>query len=84
MRNYAALLIGTSAIAFAVPAYAQSTQEDVAQAANPPVTAPAMPIVGQGEIVVTASPVICAMVLSVGLPEGFTPLLLRSGGGDSS
>lgn len=55
MRNYAALLIGTSAIAFAVPAYSQSTQEDVAQAANPPaVTAPET-LISEGEIIVTAT-----------------------------
>src|SRR5690349_25030314 len=36
MRYSAALLIGTSVIAFAVPASAQTRQEQAAQAANPP------------------------------------------------
>jgi len=35
-------------------------------------------------MVVTARPVIWAMVLSVGLPEGFTPRLLRPADGKSS
>ena len=35
-------------------------------------------------MVVTANPVICAMVLSVGLPDGFTPRLPREAGGTSS
>lgn len=55
MRNYAALLLGTSVIAFAVPASAQSTQESVAQAANPPATAPPTTMVSEGEIIVTAT-----------------------------
>lgn len=36
MRTSALLLAGTAAIAFASPSFAQSTQEDVAQAANTP------------------------------------------------
>ena len=35
-------------------------------------------------MVVTANPVICAMVLSVGLPDGFAPRLPREAGGTSS
>ncbi len=50
MRNSATLLIGTSLIAFTVPASAQSTQESVAQAAN---QSPAYQ--SQAEIIVTAT-----------------------------
>ena len=49
MRTSAILLIGTAAVAIASPAFAQSTQEGVAQAANTPET------VQGDEIIVTAT-----------------------------
>jgi len=49
MRTSAILLIGTAAVAIASPAYAQSTQEEVAQAATPPEA------VQGDEIIVTAT-----------------------------
>ncbi|HEX6071874.1 MAG TPA: TonB-dependent receptor plug domain-containing protein, partial [Sphingomicrobium sp.] len=54
MRISSALLIGTSALAFAVPAAAQTTQEQQAQAARPPALAAASEP-NQGEIIVTAT-----------------------------
>src|SRR5690349_19728348 len=56
MRIPAALLIGTSVLAFAVPAVAQTKPEQQAQAANPPPnTSAAPPALNQGEIIVTAT-----------------------------
>ena len=60
MRISTALLLGTSVLALATPAMAQTQQEDVAQAANQQ-TNPATPTVAQqssadeGEIIVTAT-----------------------------
>ena len=51
MRIPAALLIGTSVFAFAVPASAQTGQEAAAQAANPPQLAQA----SGADIIVTAT-----------------------------
>ncbi|MEO5611594.1 MAG: TonB-dependent receptor, partial [Sphingomicrobium sp.] len=50
MRTTSILLIGTAAIAISTPSFAQSTQEDVAQAANQPDDTQ-----GNGEIIVTAT-----------------------------
>ena len=50
MRSTALLLLGTAAIAVTSPAFAQSTQEDVAQAANQPPDTQA-----NDEIIVTAT-----------------------------
>uniref|UniRef100_UPI00286A2B68 TonB-dependent receptor n=1 Tax=Sphingomonas sp. TaxID=28214 RepID=UPI00286A2B68 len=49
MRKTSILLIGTAAIAISTPSYAQSAQEDVAQANNPPEAS------AGNEIVVTAT-----------------------------
>ncbi len=49
MRISALLLISTSAIAFATPSFAQTTQEDVAEAATPPEAT------AEHEIIVTAT-----------------------------
>jgi len=54
MRTTAALLIGTSVIAFAAPASAQTGQEAAAQAANPS-SAAAAPPQSEAEIIVTAT-----------------------------
>jgi iron complex outermembrane receptor protein len=51
MRSTAALLIGTSVLAFAVPASAQTAQESAAQAANQPPVAQA----SGADIIVTAT-----------------------------
>src|SRR5918993_4074856 len=50
MRTTSLLLIGTAAAALAAPSFAQSTQEDVAQAANQPPDTEA-----NDEIIVTAT-----------------------------
>src|SRR3990170_1057672 len=50
MRRHSLLLIGSAVCALAAPAYAQSTQEDVAQAANQPPDTEA-----NDEIIVTAT-----------------------------
>jgi iron complex outermembrane receptor protein len=54
MRFSAALLIGTSIVAVAMPAAAQTQQEDAAQAVNPPLTAPPTVEQEEGAIIVTA------------------------------
>src|SRR6476620_8066791 len=54
MRATAALLIGTSLLAVATPALAQTQPEQTAQAVNPPATAPASEP-DQGAIIVTAT-----------------------------
>src|SRR3982751_895335 len=54
MRIPVALLIGTSAFAFAVPAVAQTGQEAAAQAANPTTDQTAAPV-DSSEIIVTAT-----------------------------
>src|SRR3954449_3126807 len=51
MRTTAALLIGTSILAFSVPAFAQTGQEAAAQATNPPQVAPQ----SGADIIVTAT-----------------------------
>jgi iron complex outermembrane receptor protein len=55
MRATAALLIGTSVIAVAAPATAQTQAETNAQAANPPASAQQVPIQDEGAIIVTAT-----------------------------
>ncbi|GAA4716321.1 TonB-dependent receptor [Sphingomonas lutea] len=56
MRISAALLIGTSVLAFAIPAAAQTGQEDIAQTAQPPEAAqPAPDVFAEDEIIVTAT-----------------------------
>jgi iron complex outermembrane receptor protein len=55
MRITKALLLGTSMLAFTTPAFAQTEQEDVAQAANPPADTPPTEVVEEGEIIVTAT-----------------------------
>ena len=55
MRLCAALLIGSSALALAVPAAAQSTQEGAAQQINPPASAPPSTTEPEGAIIVTAT-----------------------------
>jgi len=51
MRNTALLLVGTAAVALSTPTFAQSTQEDTAQAANQPEVAQT----SGDEIIVTAT-----------------------------
>ena len=53
MRATAALLVGTSLLAVAVPAAAQTQPEQTAQAGNPPPAA--VPVQDQGAIIVTAT-----------------------------
>src|SRR5215213_5499339 len=57
MRKSAALLIGTSVLAFSLPAVAQTTQEDAAQAVNPPQSSqpPTPTQVSEEAIIVTAT-----------------------------
>src|SRR4051812_41637332 len=56
MRISTALLIGTSVLAIAAPAAAQTAQEPTAQPVNPPPPAsPVPPQVMGGEIIVTAT-----------------------------
>jgi outer membrane receptor protein involved in Fe transport len=55
MRTSALLLLGTAAVAIASPSFAQSTQEDAAQAANPQGESVAGMSGDQGEIIVTAT-----------------------------
>src|SRR5437868_2260111 len=55
MRAVAALLIGSSALAIAVPAAAQTGQEAVAQAVNPKPQAAPVPQAEQEAIIVTAT-----------------------------
>lgn len=55
MRSTAALLVGTSILAAAMPAAAQTSQEQAAQRANPPATAAPTPLEEQGAIIVTAT-----------------------------
>ncbi|MES2137792.1 MAG: TonB-dependent receptor, partial [Pseudomonadota bacterium] len=56
MRIPAAFLVGTSLLAVAMPAAAQTAQEQAAQAVNPPPTAsPAAPQFEEGAIIVTAT-----------------------------
>jgi iron complex outermembrane recepter protein len=55
MRATAALLIGTSIIAVASPAAAQTQQEETAQAVNPQPNVQPVPIQEQGAIIVTAT-----------------------------
>ncbi|HVM23656.1 MAG TPA: TonB-dependent receptor [Sphingomicrobium sp.] len=56
MRVSTALLIGTSLLAVAAPATAQTAQEEAAQAINPPATAPTPgPEPTEGAIIVTAT-----------------------------
>src|SRR5437764_428225 len=55
MRISTALLIGTSVLAIAAPAAAQTVQEQAAQAVNPPATAPTPTLMNEGEIIVTAT-----------------------------
>ena len=55
MRFSAALLIGTSVLAVAAPAAAQTTPEQTAQAVNPPPTAPPTAGPEEGAIIVTAT-----------------------------
>ena len=54
MRISATLLAGTCVIAIATPAWAQTAQEQAAQAVNPPTATPAAPPTPEGEIIVTA------------------------------
>src|SRR3954451_24941950 len=55
MRFSAALLIGTSVLAVATPAAAQTSQEQAAQAVNPTSQTPATTYQDQGAIIVTAT-----------------------------
>ncbi|HXH53298.1 MAG TPA: TonB-dependent receptor [Sphingomicrobium sp.] len=57
MRTTAYLLIGTAAVAFTTPALAQTTQEDVAQAVNPPdaTQTQTAQAAHSGDIIVTAT-----------------------------
>ena len=56
MRISTTLLIGTSVLAIAVPAHAQTAAEQTAQAVNPPASAPTTaPPPTEGEIIVTAT-----------------------------
>src|SRR5256885_5010824 len=56
MRISTTFLMGTSVLAIATPAAAQTAQEQTAQAVNPPATAaPAPTILNEGEIIVTAT-----------------------------
>src|SRR5438874_11095355 len=55
MRAVAALLIGSSALAIAVPAAAQTSQEAAAQAVNPQPQAAPVPQAEQEAIIVTAT-----------------------------
>ncbi|MFL6754610.1 MAG: TonB-dependent receptor [Sphingomicrobium sp.] len=55
MRSTAALLIGTSMLAVAMPAAAQTSQEQAAQRANPSASASPTPLEEQGAIIVTAT-----------------------------
>ncbi len=55
MRISAALLIGTSFAALASPAFAQTGQEDAAQAANPSTTAAPTEVIQEEDIIVTAT-----------------------------
>ena len=55
MRKSAALLIGTSLLAFSVPAFAQTSEEQVAQTVNPPEVAQAPAPQLEQEIIVTAT-----------------------------
>ncbi|MGH6729651.1 MAG: TonB-dependent receptor plug domain-containing protein, partial [Sphingomicrobium sp.] len=55
MRISTALLLGTSLLAISTPAFAQTEQEDVAQAANPPADTPPTEVIEEGEIIVTAT-----------------------------
>jgi hypothetical protein len=54
MRISTTLMIGASAIAIASPAFAQTSQENSAQQANPPGQTPSQ-LQDQGEIIVTAT-----------------------------
>jgi iron complex outermembrane receptor protein len=56
MRTTAILLVGVSIVAVSAPAFAQTGQEQRAQAANPPPTrSPGPPARTEGEIIVTAT-----------------------------